>query len=271
LSENTRTILICSGKGGVGKTTLTANLGIALANSGATTAVLDADFGLRNLDLLLGLENRIIYTAQDVLDKNCRLDQALVRHKKEPNLALLPAGDPRMLDWMKPEDMKKISELLSEKFDYVLVDCPAGVEDGFKNALAACNEAIVVTNPELSAVRDADRVIGILNTSDIEPIQLVINRVRPNMMASQEMLSIEDVQGILSLPLLGIVLEDEQVIISTNRGEPLTLSDSRSPAKKCYLNVSERLIGKDVPIIDPKNEGKSFKDKFMRLMQTKVF
>ena len=271
MAENTRTILICSGQGGVGKTTLTANLGIALANSGATTAVLDADFGLRNLDLLLGLENRIVYTAQDVLDKNCRLDQALVRHKKEPNLALLPAGDPRMLDWMKPEDMKKISELLSEKFDFVLVDCPAGVEDGFKNALAACKEAIVVTNPELSAVRDADRVIGILNTSDIKPIQLVINRVRPNMMASQEMLSIEDVQGILSLPLLGIVLEDEQVIISTNRGEPLTLTDSRSPAKKCYLNVSQRLTGKDVPIIDPKNEGKSLKDKFMRLMQTKVF
>jgi len=271
VGKNTRTILICSGKGGVGKTTLTAILGIALANSGATTAVLDADFGLRNLDLLLGLENRIIYTAQDVLDKNCRLDQALVRHKKEPNLALLPAGDPRMLDWMKPEDMKKISELLSENFDFVLVDCPAGVEDGFKNAIAACKEAIVVTNPELSAVRDADRVIGILNTSDIEPIQLVINRVRPNMMASQEMLSIEDVQGILSLPLLGIVLEDEQVIISTNRGVPLTLSDGRSPAKRCYLNVSQRLTNKDVPIIDPKKEGKSLKDKFMRLMQTKVF
>ncbi len=271
MSEKSRAILICSGKGGVGKTTLTANLGIALANSGATTAVLDADFGLRNLDLLLGLENRIVYTAQDVLDKNCRLDQALVRHKKEPNLALLPAGDPRMLEWMKPKDMKQISKLLCEKFDYVLVDCPAGVEDGFKNALSACNEAIVVTNPELSAVRDADRVIGILNTSNIKPIQLVINRVRPNMMANQEMLSIEDVQSILSLPLLGIVMEDEQVIISTNRGEPLTLSDSKSPAKKCYLNISQRITGKDIPIIDLKNEGQSLKDKFMRLMQTKIF
>ena len=173
-----------------------------------------------------------------------------------------------MLDWMK-EDMKKLVRC-SVKNLICLVDCPAGVEDGFKNALAACNEAIV-TNPELSAVRDADRVIGILNTSDIEPIQLVINRVRPNMMASQEMLSIEDVQGILSLPLLGIVLEDEQVIISTNRGEPLTLSDGKSPAKKCYLNVSQRLTGIDVPIIDPKNESKSIKDRFMKLMQMKVF
>ena len=217
MAENPRTILICSGKGGVGKTTLTANLGIALANSGASMLYWTL-ISAKKFRPFLGLENRIIYTAQDVLDNNCRLEQALVRHKKEPNLALLPAGDPRMLDWMKPEDIEKISNMLSEKFDFVLVDCPAGVEDGFKNALAACKEAIVVTNPELSAVRDVDRVIGILNTSDVEPIQLVINRVRPNMMASQEMLSIEDVQGILSLPLLGIVLEDEQVIISTNRG-----------------------------------------------------
>ena len=271
MAKKARTILICSGKGGVGKTTLTANLGIALANSGATTAVLDADFGLRNLDLLLGLENRIIYTAQDVLDDNCRLDQALVRHKQEPNLALLPAGDPRMLDWMKPEDMKKISDLLAAKFEYVLIDCPAGVEDGFKNALSACNEAIVVTYPELSAVRDADRVVGILNTCEVDPIQLVINRVRPTMMANQEMLSIDDVTSILSLPLLGIVLEDEQVIISTNRGEPLTLTGKNSPATRCYINVSQRLAGLDIPMIDLKKEGKSFKDKFIRLMQKKIF
>ena len=176
-----------------------------------------------------------------------------------------------MLDWMKPDDMKTISNLLSEKFEYVLIDCPAGVEDGFKNALAASREAIVVTNPELSAVRDADRVVGILNTCDIQPIQLVVNRVRPTMMANQEMLSIEDVTSILSLPLLGIVLEDEQVIISTNRGEPLTLNSKKSPASKCYLNVSQRLRGEEVPIIDPNKANKSLKDKFIKLMQTKIF
>ena len=145
------------------------------------------------------------------------------------------------------------------------------VEDGFKNALAASKEAIVVTNPELSAVRDADRVVGILNTCDIDPIQLVINRVRPTMMANQEMLSVEDVTSILSLPLLGIVLEDEQVIISTNRGEPLTLSGKKSPASKCYSNISQRIRGEDVPVIDPNKESKSLKDKFLKLMQTKIF
>ncbi|WP_269622398.1 septum site-determining protein MinD [Prochlorococcus marinus] len=271
MESDTRVILICSGKGGVGKTTLTANLGISLARQGSPTAVLDADFGLRNLDLLLGLENRIVYTAQEVLEENCRLDQALVRHKQEPNLSLLPAGNPRMLDWLTPEDMKKIVEMLSSKFDYVLIDCPAGVEDGFKNAVAASKEAIVVTNPEVSAVRDADRVIGLLNTNGIKPIQLVLNRVRPKMMENQEMLSIDDVTDILALPLLGLVLEDEQVIVSTNRGEPLTLSGSQSPAARCYSNIAGRLKGEQIPLIDPSKEGTGFRDKFRRLMQTKIF
>ena len=164
MKSDARVILICSGKGGVGKTTLTANLGISLARKGSPTAVLDADFGLRNLDLLLGLENRIVYTAQEVLEETCRLDQALVKHKQEPNLSLLPAGNPRMLDWLKPEDMVKIVDMLSKQFEYILIDCPAGVEDGFRNAVAASKEAIIVTNPEVSAVRDADRVIGLLNT-----------------------------------------------------------------------------------------------------------
>ena len=271
VQPNTRTILICSGKGGVGKTTLTANLGIALAQQGAKTAVLDADFGLRNLDLLLGLENRIIYTAQEVLEESCRLEQALVKHKQEPNLALMPAGSPRMLDWLKPDDMQRIVAMLSEEFDYVLIDCPAGVEDGFKNAVAGAKEAIVVTNPEVSAVRDADRVIGLLNSSGVKPVQLVLNRVRPKMIANQEMLSVEDVTDILALPLLGLVLEDEQVIVSTNRGEPLTLIGRNSPAAKCYSNIARRLQGEEIPLIDPSKEGSRIRDKFRRLMQTKIF
>ncbi|AAP99409.1 MULTISPECIES: septum site-determining protein MinD [Prochlorococcus] len=271
MTSVTRVILICSGKGGVGKTTLTANLGISLARKGSPTAVLDADFGLRNLDLLLGLENRIVYTAQEVLEETCRLDQALVKHKQEPNLSLLPAGNPRMLDWLKPEDMKKIVDMLTKQFEYVLIDCPAGVEDGFRNAVAASKEAIIVTNPEVSAVRDADRVIGLLNTHGIKPVQLVLNRVRPKMMESQEMLSIEDVTDILALPLLGLVLEDEQVIVSTNRGEPLTLSGSQSPAARCYSNIAGRLRGEEIPLIDPSQEGSGIADKFRRLMQTKIF
>lgn len=267
----TRYILICSGKGGVGKTTLTANLGIALAKQGRKTAVLDADFGLRNLDLLLGLENRIVYTAQEVLAETCRLDQALVKHKQEPNLALLPAGNPRMLEWLKPDDMVKIAQLLGEHFEYVLIDCPAGIEDGFKNAVAAAEEAIVVTTPEVSAVRDADRVIGLLNTHGIKPIQLVLNRVRPKMMANQEMLAVSDVTDILALPLLGLVLEDEQVIVSTNRGEPLTLNGGRSPAAVAYNNVARRLQGEEVPMIDPLKEGGGLRSKLGRLLQTKIF
>ena len=269
---NSRTILICSGKGGVGKTTLTANLGIALARQGASTVVLDADFGLRNLDLLLGLENRIVYTAQEVLAETCRLDQALVKHKQEPNLALLPAGNPRMLEWLKPEDMQTIAGMLSERFDYVLIDCPAGIEDGFKNAVAAAKEAIVITTPEVSAVRDADRVIGLLNTHGVSPVQLVLNRVRPKMMANQDMLAVDDVTDILALPLLGLVLEDEQVIVSTNRGEPLTLSGSGSPAAKAYGNIAQRLQGEDIPLMDPAREGRrGFRAKVRRLIQTKIF
>ncbi len=271
MAQNTRIILICSGKGGVGKTTLTANLGIALAKQGVRTAVLDADFGLRNLDLLLGLENRIVYTAQEVLEESCRLEQALVKHKQEQNLALLPAGNPRMLEWLTPQDMQRIVMMLTEQFDYVLIDCPAGVEDGFKNAVAAAEEAIVITTPEVSAVRDADRVIGLLNTNGIHPVQLVLNRVRPKMIASQEMLSVDDVTDILALPLLGLVLEDEQVIVSTNRGEPLTLSGSKSPAARCYSNIAGRLQGEEIPLIDPSKEGKGLRDKMRRLMQTKIF
>jgi len=195
----------------------------------------------------------------------------LVKHKQESNLSLLPAGNPRMLDWLKPDDMQRIVDMLKDQFNYVLIDCPAGVEDGFKNAVSASKEAIIVTNPEVSAVRDADRVIGLLNTNNIQPVQLVLNRVRPKMMASQEMLSIDDVTDILALPLLGLVLEDEQVIVSTNRGEPLTLNGSSSPAGRCYSNIAKRLLGEEIPMIDPSKEGNRMRDKFRRLMQTKIF
>ena len=270
-ASSTRTVLICSGKGGVGKTTLTANLGIALASQGMRTAVLDADFGLRNLDLLLGLENRIVYTAQEVLAGNCRLEQAMVKHKQEPNLALLPAGNPRMLEWLKPEDMKTIVGLIKPHFDIVLIDAPAGIEGGFQNAAAAAEEAIVVTTPEVSAVRDADRVIGLLNTRQVEPIQLLLNRVRPKMMASQEMLGVTDVTDILALPLLGLVFEDEQVIVSTNRGEPLTLNSSQSPAAMAYHNVARRLQGEEVPLPDPTKQRRGLRATMRQLMQTKIF
>jgi septum site-determining protein MinD len=268
-STSARTILICSGKGGVGKTTLTANLGIALARQGHTVAVLDADFGLRNLDLLLGLENRIVYTAQEVLAESCRLEQALVRHKQEPNLSLLPAGNPRMLEWLTPEDMQKIAGQLAERFDYVLIDAPAGVEQGFRNAAAAAREAIVVTNPEVSAVRDADRVIGLLHSMEIAPVQLILNRVRPQMMADQEMLSVDEISDMLALPLLGLVLEDQKVIVSTNRGEPLTLGDSSTPAARGYRNIARRLAGESVPLIDPTKERRGLRARLLnKLRQT---
>ncbi len=258
-----RIILICSGKGGVGKTTLTANLGIALAQLGERTVVLDADFGLRNLDLLLGLENRIIYTAQELLAGSCRLEQALVKHKQQPNLALMPAGNPRMLEWLTPEDMRTVANLVAERADYVLIDCPAGVEQGFKNAAAACHEAIVITTPEMSAVRDADRVIGLLNSQGIKPVQLVLNRVRPKMVANQEMMSVEDVTDLLALPLLGLVVEDEQVIVSTNRGEPLTLNGNGSPAARAYRNVARRLRGEQVPLHDPSRERRGLRARLL--------
>ncbi|BEV36116.1 septum site-determining protein MinD [Synechococcus sp. M16CYN] len=232
---------------------------------------MDADFGLRNLDLLLGLENRIVFTAQEVLAGTCRLQQALVKHKQEPNLALLPAGNPRMLEWLTPSDMKAIVSLLEKQFDYVLIDCPAGIEDGFKNAAAAVREAIVVTTPEVASVRDADRVVGLLNIRGVAPVQLVLNRVRPKMMSNQEMLSVNDVTDILALPLLGLVLEDKQVIVSTNRGEPLTLVDSGSPVARAYSDVARRLQGEDIVMIDPSESRQGIRARVRQLMQTRLF
>lgn len=245
-----RTIVITSGKGGVGKTTSTANLGMALAQLGRKVVLVDADFGLRNLDLLLGLENRVVYTAVEYLAGDCRLDQALVKDKRQPRLALMPAAQNRTKEAVNPEQMKELIGALAERYDYVLVDCPAGIEMGFRNAIAAAKEAIVVTTPEIAAVRDADRVVGLLEAEGIRNIQLVVNRLRPAMVQANDMMSVDDVQEILAVPLLGVVPDDEAVITSTNRGEPLVLSDKFSVPKLAMENIARRLEGEKVPIID---------------------
>jgi septum site-determining protein MinD len=245
-----RIIVITSGKGGVGKTTCTANLGMALAQRGHKVAVVDADFGLRNLDLLLGLENRIVYTAVEVIAGECRLDQALVKDKRQPNLALLPAAQNRTKDAVNPDQMKQLVTSLTATYKYILVDSPAGIEMGFQNATAAAKEAIIVTTPEIAAVRDADRVIGLLEANDIKKVHLIVNRLRPAMVQEDMMMSVKDVQEILAVPLLGVIPDDERVIVSTNRGEPLVLSQNISMAGLAFSNIARRLEGEKVPFLD---------------------
>ncbi len=245
-----RIIVITSGKGGVGKTTCTANLGMALAKQGRKVAVVDADFGLRNLDLLLGLENRIVYTAVEVLAGQCRLEQALVKDKRQPGLVLLPAAQNRTKDAVNPAQMRQLVALLAQKYDYVLVDSPAGIEMGFRNAIAAAQEALVVTTPEISAVRDADRVVGLLEAHGIKRTHLIVNRLRPAMVQANDMMSVEDVQEILAIPLIGIIPDDERVIVSTNRGEPLVLSDTPSLAGAAFDNIVRRLEGEHIEFLD---------------------
>lgn len=245
-----RIIVVTSGKGGVGKTTCTANLGMALAQRGKSVAVVDADFGLRNLDLLLGLENRIVYTAVDVVVGDCRLDQALVKDKRQPQLVLLAAAQNRTKDAVNPEQMGELVKTVAKDYDYVLVDCPAGIEMGFQNAIAGANEAVVVTTPEIAAVRDADRVIGLLEANDVKKLNLIVNRLRPGMVQADQMMSVQDVQEILAIPLLGVVPDDEKVIVSTNRGEPLVLSTEISLAGIAFQNIAQRLEGDAVPFMD---------------------
>ncbi len=245
-----RIIVITSGKGGVGKTTTTANLGMALAKRGRNVAVVDADFGLRNLDLLLGLENRIVYTAVEVLSGQCRLEQALVKDKRQPNLSLLPAAQNRMKDVVTADQMKQIVAQLVGKYDYIVIDSPAGIEMGFQNAIAAATEAIIVTTPEIAAVRDADRVVGLLEANGIRKINLIVNRIKPAMVEANDMMSVEDVQEILAVTLLGVIADDERVIVSTNRGEPLVLADQPSVAGIAFDNIARRLEGEKVDFLD---------------------
>ncbi|MGF1566520.1 MAG: septum site-determining protein MinD [Nodosilinea sp.] len=246
----TRVIVMTSGKGGVGKTTCTANLGMALAQRNQRVVVIDADFGLRNLDLLLGLENRIVYTALDVLAGDCSVEKALVKDKRQPNLSMLAAAQNRNKEAITPDQMKALVAGLGANHDIVIIDCPAGIEMGFQNAIAPAKEAIVVTTPEISAVRDADRVVGLLEANDIRNARLLVNRLKPAMVQEEQMMSVRDVLDILAVPLLGVVPDDERVIVSANRGEPLVLDQQLSLAGVAFSNIARRLIGEDVPLLD---------------------
>lgn len=265
-----RVIVITSGKGGVGKTTTSANIGTALAHSGAKVVLIDTDIGLRNLDLLLGLENRIVYTLVDVVEERCKLKQALVKDKKNPNLCLLAAAQTRDKSAVSEEQLKNICEELKKDHDYVLVDCPAGIEQGFQNAISGATEAIVVTTPEMSAVRDADRIIGLLEArEEIQSYKLLINRVRPNLVKSNDMMSVDDVVDILSCNLIGIIPEDTGIITSTNKGEPI-VNDEKALAGKAYLNVARRIQGEEVDFMnldEPKGIVEKIKSFFAGLMK----
>ena len=249
-----RVIVITSGKGGVGKTTTTANLGVALAQLGRRVVVVDADIGLRNLDVVLGLENRIVYDLVDVVEGNCKLKAALIRDKRVDNLALLPAAQTRGKDAVTPEQMRDLCAQLQDEFDYVLIDSPAGIDHGFHTAVAGASEAIIVTTPEVAAVRDADRVIGILESKELHEPRLIINRIRPHMVRRGDMMEVGDVMEILAIPLIGIVPDDEAIIVTTNRGEPAVL-DGRSRAGQAFRNIARRLEGQEVPFLELEDGG----------------
>lgn len=256
--------VITSGKGGVGKTTTTANIGTSLAMMGYRVVLIDADIGLRNLDVVMGLENRIVYDLVDVAHGRCRLRQALIRDRRFENLFLLPAAQTKDKTAVTPEQMKELIENVKKENDYVFVDCPAGIEQGFRNAIAGADRAIVVTTPEVAAVRDADRIIGLLEAAEVKDPLLIINRIRPQMVKRGDMLDVDDVIEHLAIDLLGIVPDDESIIISTNKGEPAVLN-SHSKAGAAYRNISRRITGEEVPFLNLENGG-GFMERVRRLL-----
>lgn len=249
-----KVVTVTSGKGGVGKTTITANLGAALAALGQKVVCIDADIGLRNLDVVLGLENRIVYDLVDIVEGRCRLRQAMIRDKRMPELYLIPAAQTRDKSAVSPSDMVRLCNDLRPEVDWIMVDSPAGIERGFRNAIAPADQVIVVTNPEVSAVRDADRIVGLIEAEEKGPAELVINRLNIAMVRRGDMLSTEDIIDLLAIHLLGIVPEDERVVVSTNRGSPISL-DGKSPAGEAFRNISRRLMGENVPLMDLDSQG----------------
>ncbi|RWZ59943.1 septum site-determining protein MinD [Halobacillus fulvus] len=246
-------IVVTSGKGGVGKTTTTANLGTALALQDKKVCLIDTDIGLRNLDVVMGLENRIIYDIVDVVNGRCKTKQALITDKRFDCLHLLPAAQTSDKSEVSPEAIKAIVDELKEDYDFIIIDCPAGIEQGYKNAVSGADKAIVVTTPEKASVRDADRIIGLLEQEDIEPPKLVINRIRAHMMKSGEMLDVDEIVNVLSIDLLGIIIDDDAVIKAANSGEPVAMKPN-SKVSLAYRNIARRLLGEAVPLLNLEEE-----------------
>ncbi len=259
-----KVITVTSGKGGVGKTTATANIAAALATSGMKVVCIDADIGLRNLDVVMGLERRIVYDIVDVVEGRCRIRQALIRDKRLPELYLIPAAQTRDKSAVTPSDMVRLCDELRSEYDYIMIDSPAGIERGFRNAIAPADMVVVVTNPEVSAVRDADRIIGLIEAEEKGPARLVINRVKPEMVKRGDMLNTEDVLELLAVELIGVVPDDETVVTSTNRGSPVAL-EKKSKAGQAFRNIALRLTGEEVPFMDL-TTGDGFFNRIARLL-----
>jgi len=260
-----KVIVITSGKGGVGKTTITANLGVGLAQRDKNVVVVDADIGLRNLDVILGLENRIVYDLVNVVEGVCELRQALIRDKRCKNLCLLPAAQTRDKDSVSPDQMLELTDRLRSEWDYILIDSPAGIENGFRNAVVGADTAVIVTTPEVTAVRDADRVIGLLESAGKKDTRLIVNRLRPAMVKRGDMMEVNDILEILAIDLLGVVPEDEEMVVYANKGEPAVLSQ-KSKAGEALKNISKKIDGEEVDI-SSSEEKKGFIKNLIKLMQ----